>query len=81
MDVLREIVVPKNGKILVRIPKNYPQKRFEVIVIPIEDTETDLLKAKMNAFLNTLPNAEPLLSEVEIIDEIKAVRQKRYANH
>jgi hypothetical protein len=37
MNALREIVSSKNGRISMRLPKQYTQQRFEVIVIPIEE--------------------------------------------
>lgn len=79
MNALRQILSPLNGQLLIDIPKEYQQKRFEVIVLPIEETpEQDILQAKMSAFLNTLPISEPAISETEILAEIKAVRKERY---
>lgn len=79
MNALRQIVSPQNGRLLIEIPKEYPQKRFEVIILPIDDTDTKTqLKTKMAAFLATLPADEPELSEADIIAEIKSVRTARY---
>ncbi|MBB3837208.1 hypothetical protein FHS57_001202 [Runella defluvii] len=79
MNALRQILTPSNGQLLIDIPKEYQQKRFEVIVLPIDETtEQDILKAKMTAFLNTLPTTEPTITEAEILAEIKAVRKERY---
>ena len=80
MNALRQIVTPSNGQLLIDIPKEYQQKRFEVIVLPIDETtEQDILKDKMAAFLNTLPSTEPNITDAEILAEIKAVRKERYA--
>lgn len=79
MNVLRQIVTPQNGKLSVQLPKEYTQKSFEVIVLPInEPTDIELVKAKMNAFLETLPADEPDLTTDEILAEVKAARQERY---
>lgn len=79
MNALREIISPKNGRLSIVIPKNFNQKRFEVIVIPIEDNEpTTFIKSQMDAFLKTLPNAEPQIDNDLILNEIKEIRQKRY---
>ncbi|MCU0339297.1 MAG: hypothetical protein MUE30_05400 [Spirosomaceae bacterium] len=37
MNALRQIISPENGKLLIEIPKEYQQKRFEVIVLPIDE--------------------------------------------
>jgi hypothetical protein len=77
MNALRQIVSPFNGQILIDIPKEFKQKRFEVIVLPIDDiSEKEILQTKMNLFLNTLPILEPNLSEDDILAEIKAVRKE-----
>lgn len=79
MNAIRQIAVSLNGQILIDIPKEYKQKRFEVIILPIEETiEQDILKAKMNAFLNTLPTSEPNISDADILAEIKAIRHERF---
>ena len=79
MNALRQIVVPKNGKLSVQLPKEYTQKSFEVIVLPIDEpTDIELIRAKMNAFLETLPADEPDLTTDEILAEVKAVRKERY---
>lgn len=77
MNDIRSIFTPKNGQLLIDIPREYKQKRFEIIVIPIEESEEEsILKAKMDAFVKTLPANEPDISEAEIILEIKSVRQE-----
>ena len=79
MNAIRQILSPANGKLLIDIPKEYQQKRFEVIVLPIEDTQTkEDLQEKINAFLKTLPTDEPNITEDEIMAEIKSVRTERY---
>ena len=79
MNAIRQIVSPQNGRISIDLPNEFTQKRFEVIVLPIDETtEQDILKAKMTAFLNTLPTTEPTITEAEILAEIKAVRKERY---
>lgn len=79
MNAIRQIVSPSNGQLLIDIPKEYQQKRFEVIVLPIEDAQIrENLQEKINAFLNTLPADEPDMTEAEIMAEIKAVRTERY---
>ncbi len=80
MNALRKVLSPKNGLLSIRIPKKYTQKQFEVIAIPIEDqSEKMLIKAKMNAFIRTLPLNEPIIAESDIFNEIKLVRQTRHA--
>jgi hypothetical protein len=54
INALRQIVTTKNGVVSIRIPKEYTQKRFELIVLPIDKpTDFEQIKAKMNAFLKT----------------------------
>ena len=48
MNALREIVTKKNGRVSMRIPKEYAQQRFEIIVIPIEDSPKDSLALLMD---------------------------------
>jgi hypothetical protein len=80
MNALREIVTSKNGLLSIRIPKEYTQRQFEVIVIPIEESsETTIIKAKMNAFIKSLPLHEPTITESDVLDEIQTVRHNRYA--
>lgn len=82
MDALRQILTPQNGKLSVKLPKEYTQKRFEVIVLPLDEpTEIEDIKSKINAFLETLPGSEPDITNNEILAEIKAVRQQRYDRH
>ena len=79
MNALRQIVTQKDGKLSVQLPKEYTQKSFEVIVLPIDEpTDIELIKAKINAFLETLPTDEPDLTTDEILAEVKAVRKERY---
>jgi hypothetical protein len=79
MNALRQIVTQKDGKLSVQLPKEYTQKSFEVIVLPIDEpTDIELIKAKINAFLETLPTDEPDLTTDEILAEVKAVRKDRY---
>jgi hypothetical protein len=80
MNAIRQIISPKNGKISIDIPKQYAQKRFEVIVLPLDEPiELDDIKAKMTAFLATLPAEEAPLTDVDILNEVKTVRSERYA--
>ena len=79
MDALREITTAQNGRISIIIPKKFKQKRFEVIVIPIDDIDEKMaLKNKMTAFLKTLPTTEPDIDNSIVLDEIKLIRKKRY---
>jgi hypothetical protein len=79
MEFLRQILSPFNGQISIEIPKTYTQKRFEVIVLPIdENTEKISIQSQMALFLSSLPKREPEISEEEIMSEVKAVRIKRY---
>lgn len=79
MNAIRQIVSPQNGRLLIEIPKEYQQKRFEVIVFPIDESDAKTqIQNKMAAFLATLPADEPELSEADIIAEIKSVRAARY---
>jgi hypothetical protein len=79
LDALRQILSPQDGRILINIPKEYKQKRFEVIVLPIEDVnEADTIQNKLSDFLKSLPKEEPSISEEEILKEVKKVRQERY---
>ena len=79
MNALRQIVTPQNGRLSVQLPKEYTQKRFEVIVLPIDEpTDLELIKAKMKAFLETLPIEEPNVTTDEIVAEINTVRKERY---
>ena len=76
MNALRQIVSQFEGKILIEIPKEFKQKKFEVILLPIEDSfENETLKAQISLFLDSLPRIEPDISEAEIIAEIKSVRK------
>lgn len=69
MNALRQIVMPKNGKLSVQLPKEYTQKSFEVIVLPIDEpTNIEQIKAKMNAFLETLPDEEPTLIDLQKLE-------------
>lgn len=48
MNALRQILTPSNGQLLIDIPKEYQQKRFEVIVFPIDEpAEKDSKKLAM----------------------------------
>ncbi len=79
MNALREITTAQNGRISIIIPKEFKQKKFEVIVIPIDDIDEKMaLKNKMTAFLKTLPTIEPDIDESMIMDEIKLIRKIRY---
>ena len=79
MNALREIVTAQNGRISILIPREFKQKRFEVIVIPIDDLDEKMaLKNKMTAFLETLPKTEPAIDDAMILDEIKEIRKQRY---
>ena len=80
MNALRQIVSPQNGRLWIDLPKEYQQKRYEVIVLPIDEpSEKEQLQLKMAQFLDTLPADEPALTEAEIMAEIEAVRATRYA--
>lgn len=80
MNALRQIVSPQNGRLWIDLPKEYQQKRYEVIVLPIDEpSEKEQLQLKMTQFLDTLPADEPALTDAEIMAEIKAVRATRYA--
>lgn len=82
MNALREIATAQNGMISIVVPKEYKQKRFEVIAIPIDEKdETTALKNKMAAFLKTLPTTKPAIDDAIIFDEIKAIRKQRYARN
>jgi hypothetical protein len=79
MEFLRQILSPFKGQISIDIPKSYTQKRFEVIVLPIEDNSEKIsIQAQMALFLSSLPKTEPDISEEEIMSEIKEVRSLRY---
>ena len=58
MNAIRQIVSPQNGRIWIDVPKEFAQKRFQVIVLPIEETDEPSL----------------LLTEEEILDRVKAIR-------
>lgn len=80
MNALRQVLGPQNGQLIIDLPKEYQQKRFEVIVLPIDDTDIKTqIHIKMDTFLATLPSDETELSNAEILAEIKAVRTARYA--
>ncbi len=80
MNAIRQIVSPQNGRLFIDLPKEFIQMRFEVIVLPIDESvEQTQLQRKMADFLATLPDNDPALSEEEIMAEVKAARTARYA--
>jgi hypothetical protein len=79
MNALREIVSPKNGRLSIKIPKEYTQERFEVIVIPIEEKNiNETIQRQMEKLLKLLPSQEPNISLEDIVSEIKTIRTERY---
>ena len=79
MNAIRQIVSPLNGRISIDIPKEYQQKSFEVIILPIDEaSDKEQIQAKMARFLQTLPVTEPDLTDADIMAEIKDVRAKRH---
>jgi hypothetical protein len=81
MDALRQTLIPKDGKLTITLPKDYTQKKFDVIVLPIEENlEKKSLAEKMNLLLSSLPKNEPDITDEEILNEIKEVRKSRYEN-
>jgi hypothetical protein len=81
MDAIRQTLAPQNGKLTITLPKEYKQKKFEVIVLPIEEhSEKKSLLEKMNLLISNLPKSNPDITDEDIIAEIKAVRKDRYEN-
>jgi len=81
MNAFRRIIRPENGKVMFDVPKEYDDQRIEVILLPLDDViEKERIQDKINAFLVTLPDSEPEISEEEILKEIKEVRTKRYGS-
>lgn len=79
MNAFRRIITPENGKIMVDVPKEYGERRIEVILLPVDEAaEKERIENKINTFLSTLPESEPDISEEEILKEIREVRAKRY---
>ncbi|CAN1560101.1 hypothetical protein MCERE19_02593 [Spirosomataceae bacterium] len=81
MDALRQTLIPHEGKLTITLPKGYTQKKFDVIILPIdENQEKNALIEKMNLLISYLPGKEPDITDEEIMNEIKDVRKSRYEN-
>jgi hypothetical protein len=43
MNAIRQIVKPVNGKLMIEVPKGMDNESFEVIVMPLNNTDDTLL--------------------------------------
>lgn len=81
MNALRQFVTSVNGSLTIKLPKEYSQKKLEVIVMPATDDltgNTEQLQSKINSLISNLPSAQPNITDQEIIDEVKMVRKLRH---
>ncbi len=57
MNALRQIVSPQNGRLWIDLPKEFSQKRFEVIVLPVDEPDSyDEEDLGLPPHLNTAEN-------------------------
>jgi len=82
MNAFRQFMTTSNGDLLIKLPDEYREKRLEVIILSADEVDDSnslsALKNKWKIFLSSLPIQEPLISDDEILAEIKEVRAKRY---
>jgi len=72
--MLREIVIPKEEEYVIKIPREYVNKRVEILVLPLGEGSKLKSKKEENVFLKTsgiLKNygIDPLLWQKEIREE------------
>ncbi len=82
MNALRQIVSPQNGRIWIDLPKEFSQKRFEVIVLPVEEPdEEDLgLPPHLNTSENRLKVREKEVRSARLRQAMDAVAAEAAAN-
>ena len=59
MNALRQIVVPQNGRLWIDVPKEFSQKRVEVIVLPVEGS---IAVCSVRIFVKTTKRYEHCIS-------------------
>ena len=74
MNAIRQIVIPQNGRIWIDVPKEFFQKRVEVIVFPVDEPDpTDEEDLGLPPHLNTPENRQKVREKDSRYARLQAV--------